>query len=478
MNDTDDLFFAPAGKLRQMIAEKSIGCARLTETFLKRIEALNPSLNAFQFIDFEGALDYAQVIDRKISHEESLGELGGIPVIVPDALYMQNTPTTFGSRIFESQIDSEDSIEIALLKKAGAVILGKATLSEFGLSYETANLKGEMCRNPWNTAYSPGGGGGGTAAAVAAGLSPFALGADFNGSLRMTAGFCGLPGLIPTRGRVPTVRKHLLSFTERMFYRKGIISRNIRDMAILLNVLAKSDSRDPQCCCDIHHNYEECLQDNPSKLKIAYSPDLGFIPVSQAVKKEFESGLDLIRSLGHHVEQVSSPINRDVLTHFMNLFTTDRYLSVMKFIDDHPESYNLLMDNTKEWLQIGHSVTGPQYSLGISYMGELIESLGKFLQAYDLFIAPTVPTPPFLVGCPPQAVDGQSLHPRLGLWSFLVPFNMSGHPCMTLPCGYSPEGLPISMQIIGREFSEGLILAFSHQLEKRRPFARPGPEFL
>lgn len=468
MNEKDSLFYRPAYELRRLIAERSISCAYLTEQFLQRIERLNPDLHAYLFIDKDCALDYAQRVDRELAEGKEPAILTGVPSIIPDVLHMINTYTTFGSKAFLEFRDTEDSIEVELLKKSGSVILGKGNVAEFGLSYDTVNYKGEMSKNPWNTAYSPGGGGGGTATAVAAGMASIAIATDFNGSLRMSSAFCGLHGLMPTRGRVPIVRKHLLPFTERMFYRKGVIARNTRDMAMLLNVIAKPDDRDPHCCCEKHDDYEKCLDHHPEKLKIAYSPDLTFLPVDPQVRKAMETGIEQLKAVGHSVEEIQVPINQDILTHFLHLFTADRYLMVMKHIDEHPEVYSLLRNSTKEWLKIGHEVSGAQYSLGISYMGELTEAVDELLHTYDALMTPVSPVPSFPIGAPPSHVNGEFVHPYLGLWGFLILSNITGHPSLTVPCEISSDHVPIGMQLVGRQFSEGTLLGLSQQLETRR----------
>ena len=468
MNEQNSIFYKPAFELRRLIAERSISCTYLTEQFLQRIQKLNPELHAYLFIDTQGALDYAQRVDMELAEGKEPHSLTGVPSIIPDVLHMIGTYTTFGSKVFEEFKDADDSIEVDLLKKSGSVILGKGNIAEFGLSYDTINYKGEMSKNPWNLAFSPGGGGGGTATAVAAGLAALAIATDFNGSLRVSASYCGLHGLMPTRGRVPIVRKHLLPFTERMFYRKGVIARNTRDMAMLLNVLAKPDERDPNSCCEQHSDYEKCLEHHPQKLRIAYTPDFDFIPVDPEVRLAMESGIEQLKALGHHVEEARVPIDRDVLAHFLHLFTADRYLMVMKYIDEHPEVYPLLGNKTKEWLKLGHEVSGVQYSLGISYMGELTEALDDFLQTYDMILTPTSPVPSFPLGSPPSQVNGKDIHPYLGLWGFLIPCNITGHPTLVVPCDQSKQNVPIGMQLIGRQFSEGHLLSLSYQLEKRR----------
>lgn len=465
------LAFTPAHQLKRMILTKQISVQETTSYFLNRINAKNSELNAFLFIDTHDALACANKVDEMIAKGDASKPLLGLPVVFPDVLAMHNTPMTFGSLIFDNYISQEDAIEIETLKESGTIILGKTNLAEFGLSYDTTNRLRDACRNPWNLKYSPGGGLGGAAVAVAAGLSPFALSTDFMGALRMCSSFCGLPGIMPTRGRIANVRKHLLPFTERMFYRKGVTARCIRDIAMMLNVLAKPDKRDPMCCCEISGDYEKNLSQPSHKLKIAWSPNLDFLPVQKEVVDVVSQGAMQLEAMGHIVEEVKLGFESDLFTHFQHLFSADRYVLLMKHLHANPNKYDLLMDSTKEWLRLGNKVTGAQYSIGITYMSLIENKISTFLQKYDIILTPTVPASPFPIGHPPHIISSKFIHPYLGLWSLLVPFNMSGHPAFTIPCGTSPTGLPIGMQLVGRYFSEGLLLSLAHSYEQAHPFA-------
>jgi len=471
MMSSENLAFTSAFELKNMILDKKISALEMTDFFYKRIDDKNPTLNAFLFLDKEDARNYAKLVDGMVAKGQTDKPLLGIPSVVPDVLHMKNTPTTFGSVVFKDAIHDEDEIEIGILKDAGTVILGKTNLSEFGLSYDTENALTGPCVNPWNHAYSAGGGAAGAAAAVVAGLSPFALATDFNGALRMSCSFCGAAGIMPSRGRIPTVRKHLLPYTEMMFYRKGIIARNIIDIAMMLNVLSKPDPRDPICCKDMQQDYVKCVQsETPKQLKIALCPDLGFMPVDPEVSKAVAKGARNLEKLGHAVEEININLSSDVLTHFQNLFTADRYILIMKYMHEHPDSFRLLTDRVKRWLKVGNDVTGPQYSMAITYLGMLEEKIDNFLKDYDFILTPTVPTTPYLQGEAPSMIEGEQIKPYIGLCGFLAPFNMSGHPSLTLPCDTSSQDLPIGMQLVGRKFSESLLLTLAHQYEKKHPF--------
>lgn len=466
-----DLIFSSAYAMRQLILNKKISALELTDFFYERIDAFDSSLNAFLFVDKEDARNYAKEVDRLVAIGKTEKPLLGIPSVVPDVLHMKNTPTTFGSLVFKDSLYDHDEIEIGILKNAGSVILGKTNVAEFGLSYDTENkLKGPTV-NPWNREYSAGGGAAGGAVAVSAGLTPFALGTDFNGALRMSSSFCGVVGLIPTRGRVPTVRTHLLPFTEQMFYRKGVIARHVIDIALMLNVLATHDPRDPLCERGSHRDYVQSVKfDTLENLKIGWCEDSSFIPVEKSVHEKVAEGVKNLEKLGHLIKSIQIPFSEDVLTHFQNLFTADRYVLIMKYMLEHPDSFNLLSDNVKRWLRVGNDVTGPQYSMAITYLGILEEMIDHYFKEYDFLLVPSMPIAPFKFGKPPVSIGGEAIKPYIGLCGFLVPFNMSGHPAITLPCGRSPKGLPIGMQLIGRKFSERQLLILARQYELNYSF--------
>lgn len=459
-----DLALAPAYELKKMLVEKKISCLELTDFFLKRIEEKDPDLNTFLYIDTEGARGHAKEVDALIQKGETDKPLLGLPCVIPDSLNMKGAPTTYGSRIFKDKVQDEDAPEICHIKEFGAVILGKTNIAEFGLSNETINRLRDPCRNPIHVEYSPGGSAGGTAASVAAGLAPIALGTDFHGGVRLSSSFCGVPGMMPTRGLIPNVRRHLLPFAERMFYRKGITARNVADIAHMLQVLVEYDSRDPTCRAQSHQNYDECVSVPPETLKIAFSPKLDFLPVEKEVLDGVTRGAKQLEELGHTVEEVEIGLEPDVLSHFQNLFAADRYVLIMNLLHEHPERFDLLADETKEWLRFGNDVTGAQYSMAVTYMANLGDRLNDFFKKYDVLITPTSSVAPFKIGQVPTEVNGMPIRPFVGHWGFLVPFNMSGHPAMVLPCGTSAQGLPIGMQLIGPQFSEGMLLALASQV--------------
>ena len=460
--NVQEIQLLPAHRLSEMIQNREISCLEFTNTLLEKIEKENDNLNTFLYINDDGAREMAKKVDEMVSKKEFTKPLLGIPISVPDALNMLNRPTTFGSLLLQDHIAVDDAIEIEQLKNAGSIILGKTNMAEFGLHYETANRLRGPCRNPLNTQFSSGGGSGGSAASVASGQATIALATDSNGSLRLTSSFCGLPGLMPTRGRIPFVRKHILPFTEQMFYRKGIIARDVEDIAMMLSVLSRPDDRDPICCCFEPGDYIAATKKKPEHLKIAWSPNLDILSVDPEVAQVTAQAVKKLEELGHSVEEVKLGLKGDYFHHFRNLIATDRYILIMKLLEKHPGGSELLAEYTPQWLMIGDKITGVQYSLGQAFSGWLKMVFDDLFERYDLLVTPTVPVPPFPIGKAPKSTDD----PLVGLWGFLLPFNMSGHPAMSLPCGKSKDGLPIGFQLVGKYLEEETLLSLAKAYEE------------
>ncbi|MFQ6028678.1 MAG: amidase, partial [Dehalococcoidia bacterium] len=239
-----DLAFTPAWQLRQMLDSREVSSLELTELYLRRIEALNPKLNAYLTVTGEEALANARAADAKLSRGESDGPLLGIPVSIKDLEMTRGIRTTYGSLAYQDAIPEADSVVAERIRNSGAVLLGKTNTPEFGLQGMTENRLGDPCRNPWNPEHTPGGSSGGAGAAVAAGLGPLAAGTDGGGSIRNPSSYCGLFGIKPSLGRVPRAGS-LGRPAPNLTSQSGPMTRNVRDAALLLQVLSGYDARDP-----------------------------------------------------------------------------------------------------------------------------------------------------------------------------------------------------------------------------------------
>lgn len=464
-----DLRFFPAYRLKELLLSGQISSLELTKLFLHHIEKQNPYLHAFLYINYDGALEAAAEADKLLQKKDFSKPLLGLPIVVTDALDLKGSPNTYGSLLLKDKISEDDAIEIALLKEAGAIILGKTNIAEFGLYNDTKNRLLESCKNPWNIHYSAGGPNGGGAAAVAAGLSPLALATDTVGSLRMTSSFCGLPGLLPTRGMIPTVRKYHLLPSDLLMYRKGLIAHSFYDMAMFLNVLNVHDERD-RSCFPCQEDFEKAFSAEKKSLHIAWVPQFDFLPVEEDVRRSLEETAHKLEDMGHRVTKETLDFHEDLFTYFYAILSSDRFVVIKELLEDIPYGENLLTEYTNDWIIRGSQVKGYEYSLASAYITWLEEYISKFMQIYDLILLPASPVPPFLSECPPSKINNIPVDPVASLWCYTCPFNASGNPVITLPSGLSHEGLPIGVQIVGRHWEEKTLLSLAHEYEKKFPW--------
>ena len=278
-----DLLYTPVWKLREMLDAQQVSSVELTELFLRRIERLNPQLNAFLTVTGDEALQWARAADEQIRAGAANRPLLGIPISIKDLEATKGIRTTMGSLVFQDTVPEMDSVVAERVRASGAIILGKTNTPEFGLQGTTENRLGEPCRNPWNTEHTPGGSSGGAGAAVASGMCPIATGSDGGGSIRNPSSFCGLFGIKPTLGRVPRAGG-LGRPAPNLTSQPGPMARNVRDAAILLQVLAGHDSRDPRSLRDRPADYLADLEGRARGLRTACSSDLGYAAVDHEVR--------------------------------------------------------------------------------------------------------------------------------------------------------------------------------------------------
>jgi len=294
------LAFTPAYQLKELIRQKKLSPVELLDIIFRRVEVINPKLNAFLTLAKEEAYSAAREAERAVIAGEDLGPLHGIPISIKDLIEVKGVPTTFGFAVLRNNIPQAEGPMINRLRKAGAIIIGKTNSPEAGLAIHTEN-KLAYTHNAWNIDRTPGGSSGGAAAAVAAGISPLAVGTDGGGSIRIPASLSGIYGLKPTTGRVPLDVKdwgvsHVLCL--------GPLTRNVRDAAMILNVMAGPDKSDYTCIRSPHPDYLKELDDKKKRLRIASSLDLGYgVRVDPEVASAFDNAVKVFESLGHSVEE-------------------------------------------------------------------------------------------------------------------------------------------------------------------------------
>ena len=476
MNSTDlDLAFAPAWKLREFIESRRISPVELAEFTLRRIDSLNPRLNAFLTVTADLAMHAAKEAEHGVMRGDRLGALHGIPVSIKDLEGVKGVRLTSGSLVHRDDIAERDSLCVERIKAAGAVIVGKTNTPEFGAAGTTENLIGEPCRNPWDLERTPGGSSGGAAASVAAGITPVAQGSDGGGSVRIPASFSGIYGIKATQGRIPRRRSSLHSYFPLNNSSVGPMTRDVRDCAVLLNVLSgPAPDAESGTISTPPPDYTECLARGVRGLRIAWSHDFGGAPVDHEIVDICGKAAKVFEELGAHVEHAE--YKPDAPEAVFESFVT---FSAAKTYATHPDALERREDLTDYFfsaLERGRAVTGEQLFTAISNIGRYRAYTVEFLSRYDLLLSPTLAVGAFKIGHPPEAIGGKRVFsPRLGFYPFTYPFNATGNPAASIPCGFTREGMPAGLQIVGRHEDEATVIAASAAFEQARPWAQHRP---
>ena len=468
--NSGELAFAPGYELRRLLDSREVSSVELTEMFLGRIEELNPILNAFLTVCGEEAVASARQADERIGRGDGGGPLLGIPVSIKDLEVTKGIRSTMGSLAYRDYVPKIDSITSERVRRSGAVILGKTNTPEFGLLGTTENRLGDACRNPWNTDRTSGGSSGGAAAALVSGLCTLATGSDGGGSIRIPASFCGVYGIKPTLGRVAKyggVGNASPNFTSQ----SGPLARNVRDAATLLQALAGYDSRDMTAMREEPPDFVAAVAQSLEGLRVAWSVDLGYAAVDAEVARIAAEGARVFEDLGCVVEEPQISLQHPI-EYFMTIFSTGAYVS---YKDLYEQKRGLLTNYVRGNLALGESTTGEEFVKAMLAYQRVRSQADDIMEEYDLLLTPTMSVPAFQVGQFPRVIDGQSVDPRLGYMPYTPVFNLTGQPAASVPCGFTEDGMPIGLHIVGRRGEEETVLRASAAFEEARPWAHLRP---
>ena len=465
-----DLAYTPVWQLRQLLDSRRVSPVELTELYLRRVEALNPKLNAFLTVTADEALASARSAEERISRGQSGGSLLGIPISIKDLELTKGVRTTLGSLVFRDTVPDYDSVVVERIKAAGAIILGKTNTPEFGLAGTTENRLGDACRNPWNTEHTSGGSSGGAAAATASAMCPIAAGSDGGGSIRIPSSFCGLYGIKPTLGRVPRYGGYGEP-APNLGSQSGPIARTVKDAAILLQVLAGHDSRDVVSLREPPPDFVAGLDDGVRGLRLAWSPDLGYAVAEPEVVEITSRAARVFEELGCEVDQPSVELEDPEIA-FRDIFGTTAYASYAKILEERSDE---LTDYARSTIEYGRGTTGADLARALRVMQVLRAQLDGLLEEHDLLLTPTMAMPAPPIGQHPERIGGKQVQKLWAYAFFTAVFNITGLPAATVPCGFSGGGLPIGLHIIGRRGEEGTVLRASAALEQARPWAQHRP---
>jgi len=437
------------------------------DAVLDRIDAVNPKLNAYVTMARETAIRAADAATEAIARGGDLPALHGIPVSIKDLTPTQGIRTTFGSKIYEHHVPDEDALVVERLRAAGAIIVGKTNTPEFGAGGNTFNAVFGATRNPWDPNLTCGGSSGGAAVALATGMGPLAQGTDLGGSLRTPAAFCGVVGFRTTPGLIP-VYPTVLAWDS--FSVAGPMARTVADTALLLSVMAGPDDRAP-LSYEVDTTQFQHAVEEPSVTgwRVAWTPDLnGLIPVDEGVARVAEAAARVFQSLGATVE-AASPDFREV----NDIVLATRGVSMVAHHAERLGQWRAVMQQGLVWnVEQGLALTPREIAEGEKLRTVLWHRVRSFMETYDLLITPTVAVQPFPIEQPyPTEINGKALD-NYTQWFFLTyAISVVGLPAISVPCGFTADGLPVGLQIVGRRRQEAAVLRAAAAFEAAAPWA-------
>ena len=447
-----------------LIKAGELSPVELMETTLRRIESVNPVINAFVALRAEEAMKEAREMTERIAAGEDPGPLSGIPFGVKDLEDVQGMVTSFGSVLYRNNVARGDSIQVARLKRAGAIVVGKTNTPEFGSTGFTKNRLYGVTRNPWNTERTPGGSSGGSAAAVVSGMVPMATGSDVGGSIRIPASYSGCFGIKPSFGKIPLGPWPLLHMYNMLCM--GPLTRTVSDAALYLDCTAGDHPADPHSLPMPRSSYLMRLGGMPKNLRVAFSMTLGYARVEGDVRDRMTEAAAAFEEMGHTVEPWEGTLP-DAGETWSRITNRELYAILHQSLE-------------RNRAELGRALVAGLDDAASCTMKDLIEDqkvrshlnriLWKLFDEYDLLLTPTMPTEAFAAGGPPPSViDGEPV-PLLGATPFTYPFNLSGHPAASVPAGFTSGGLPVGLQIIGPRHRDDLVLQAAYAYEEKRPW--------
>ncbi|MEO7038467.1 MAG: amidase [Candidatus Elarobacter sp.] len=466
---TDELCFSSATDLLRRLRSKELSARDVMQAHLTQIERCNPRLNAIVTLHAEQALAAAGRADDALARGEATGALHGLPVAHKDTFLTRGMRTTFGSRLYRDLVPAQDSAIVERQRRAGAIAVGKTNVPEFAAGAQTFNAIFGATRNPYDPRKTCGGSSGGAAVALACGMVPLADGSDLGGSLRNPANFCNVVGLRPSIGRVAQWPNddawNILSVS-------GPMARCVDDVALLLDVIAGPDPRDPIAFPDDGSGFATLPERDFTGTAVAWSADLGGLPVERAVIDVIASQRNAFADLGCAVEDASP-----VLPGADEAFQTLRAISFVNSFGSLVEQHRELFKETIVWnVELGQRLTGTQVARAVKLRTEVFARMQGFMRRYEFLIAPVNQVVPFPVEQPyPTQIDGVAMNTYIDWLRSCSAITVTGHPAISVPCGFTPEGLPVGVQIIGRYRDERGLLQFARAFERRTQTALRRP---
>jgi amidase len=471
--DSRELCFLTAVELAQRIRRREVSCMEVMQAHLAQIERTNPRVNAIVTLAPDEALRQARAADQALQHgragSPATAPLYGLPVAHKDLVPTKGMRTTFGSPLYRDFIPDADALIVERLRGAGAITLGKTNTPEFGAGSQTFNAVFGPTRNPWDTSKTCGGSSGGAAVALACGMVPIADGSDLGGSLRNPASFCNITGFRPSPGRVPAWPVLNAWYPLSVL---GPMARTVGDLALQLSAIAGPDARAPLSIDEPASTFAKPLERDFRGVRIAWSRDLGGLPVDRRVSAVLDGQRHVFEQMGIEVEDASPDFSdADEVFRVLRAYSFELNYGALL------ERNRAQLKDTVIWnIEQGMRLTGPQIGQAEVRRTELYHRTRRFMEQYEFLLAPVVQVLPFSVDQPyVTEIEGQPMQTYLDWMRSCYFITVTGLPAISIPCGFSAEGLPVGLQIVGRQRDDFGVLQLAHAFEQCTQFWRKRP---
>ena len=461
MHSSSDLCAWPATELARAIAARAISAVEVMDAHLARIDRVNPAVNAVVTLLPDAARHGAEEADAAVARGAALGPLHGLPVAHKDLTWTKGIRTTFGCRAFERFVPDDDALIVERLRAAGAITMGKTNTPELGAGSQTFNAVFGATRNPYDTTKTCGGSSGGAAVALATGMAPIADGSDLGGSLRNPASFCNVVGFRPSPGRVPIWPSQAAWFPLGV---QGPMARNVTDAALLLSAVAGPDPRAPISLPEPGTVFRPPLAGAGGGAAVAWSRNLGGLPVDPRVTAVLDAERETFERLGCAVEDAEPDMSgADEVFRVWRAWYFE--LCHGTLLDEHRE----VLKETVVWnIEEGRRLAGPRLGASMRAWSALLDRVRRFLERYEFLVLPVSQVPPFDVDQPyVTEIDGVRMETYLDWMRSCSWISVLGLPAISVPCGFTDDGLPVGLQIVGRQHGDLRVLQLAHAFEQR-----------
>jgi aspartyl-tRNA(Asn)/glutamyl-tRNA(Gln) amidotransferase subunit A len=467
MTNEGVLVFATIEELAARLAKQEVSPVDLTEQFLRRIERHNPQLNAYLTVTAESALAAARRAEKELTRSRSRPSgrhrpLLGIPIALKDNIWTRGIRTTAGSKVLRDFVPAESATVARKLARAGAILLGKTNMHEFAYGITNNNAHYGPVHNPWGPDRISGGSSGGSAAAIAADLCVASVGTDTGGSIRIPSAMCGIVGLKPTFGRVSVYGTVPLAPT---FDHVGPLAHSVADAATLLGLLAGRDPLDPTSSARRVEDFSAALRKPIRKFRLGRPREYFWGELDGEVRHATETAICDMEKHGATVREISLPHLGESVEASTNisLAETRHYHQAMGYFPARADEYS---EEVRKRLDAGGNVLAVQYLDGLEAQRRVRAEFDAAFREVDAIVAPTVPVPAPPIGAEFVEIDGEQRAVRPALVGMNRPANFTGHPAISVPCGFIRDGLPVGLQLIGRAFDEATLLRIALSYER------------